>query len=82
MVTIRMIRMGKKNRPAYRVVVQDSRRKAGGKYLEALGHFRPLEKGENLTLDLKRIGFWRARGAGVSEAVKGLIKKAGKKPAA
>ena len=82
MVTIRMIRMGKKNRPVYRIVVQDSRRKAGGAYLEALGHYRPMEKGENLTLDLSRVEFWRARGAGVSTTVAKLVKLTGKKPAA
>jgi len=81
MVTIRMMRMGKKNRPVYRIVVQDSRRKAGGAYLEALGHYSPLEKGENLVLDVKRVEFWRARGAGISAAVAKLVKLTVAKPA-
>ena len=77
MVTIRLMRFGKKSRPLYRIVVQESRRSAAaGFYLESLGHYDPLNKGEALTVDLERAKIWQARGATTSPSVQTLLKKA------
>lgn len=77
MVTIRLMRVGKKNRPAYRIVVQETRRKTKGLYLEALGHYSPKGgAGAALRVDLDRVKIWQARGAALSTTVRSLLKRA------
>ncbi len=80
MVTIRLARGGAKNRPFYHVVVTDSRNSRDGRYIERLGFFNPLARGneERLRLDSERIEYWRSKGAQPSERVASLIKEAGK----
>lgn len=80
MVTIRLSRGGAKNRPFYHVVVTDSRNSRDGRYIERLGFFNPLARGneERLRLDSERIEYWRSKGAQPSERVASLIKEAGK----
>ncbi|WP_305906559.1 30S ribosomal protein S16 [Methylomarinum sp. Ch1-1] len=80
MVTIRLSRGGAKNRPFYHVVVTDSRNSRDGRYIERLGFFNPLARGneEKLRLDNERIAYWRSHGAQPSERVAKLIKNAAK----
>jgi small subunit ribosomal protein S16 len=83
MVTIRLMRTGKKSRPSYRIVAQESRRSvAAGSYLEALGHWNPREEGDALRVDLERVKVWRARGAAVTPSVRTLLRKAQARAAA
>ena len=77
-VKIRMKRVGAKNTPVYRIVVADSRSPRDGKFIEELGTYTPLKKGNNYTLDLERANYWVSKGAQPSETVASLIKKAGK----
>jgi small subunit ribosomal protein S16 len=78
MVTIRLTRGGAKNRPFYHVVVTDSRSGRDGRYIERLGFFNPVARGneERLRLDTARVDFWKARGAQPSDRVQRLIKDA------
>jgi small subunit ribosomal protein S16 len=80
MVTIRLSRGGAKNRPFYHVVVTDSRSSRDGKYIERLGFFNPIARGneERLRLDSERIEYWRSNGAQPSDRVAKLIKDAQK----
>ncbi|MCK9621156.1 MAG: 30S ribosomal protein S16 [Methylobacter sp.] len=80
MVTIRLSRGGAKNRPFYHVVVTDSRSGRDGRYIERLGFFNPLARGneEKLRLDSDRVDYWKANGAQASERVAKLIKDARK----
>jgi len=80
MVTIRLSRGGAKNRPFYHVVVTDSRNSRDGRYIERVGFFNPLARGneQRLRLDNERIEYWRSKGAQPSERVASLIKEAGK----
>ncbi len=77
MVTIRMSRGGAKKRPFYHVVVTDSRNRRDGRYIERLGFFNPVARGneETLRLDMERIDFWLSKGARRSERVAKLIKQ-------
>ena len=43
-VKIRLMRMGAKKRPTYRIVVTDSRARRDGEYLELVGTYNPIEK--------------------------------------
>ncbi|MFD2178626.1 30S ribosomal protein S16 [Veronia pacifica] len=80
MVTIRLARHGAKKRPFYQVVVADSRNARNGRFIEKIGFFNPLAKGqeETLRLDLDRVTHWVGQGASVSDRVAKLIKDAAK----
>ncbi|MEE8405537.1 MAG: 30S ribosomal protein S16, partial [Acidimicrobiia bacterium] len=41
-VRMRLMRMGKKKQPMYRVVVVDSRAPRDGRYIEQIGRYEPL----------------------------------------
>src|SRR5207253_6407440 len=75
-VKIRMKRIGAKNKPAFRIVVADSRSPRDGKCIEELGTYQPRQKGINLTLDLPRAQYWLSKGAQPSDTVASFIKKA------
>src|SRR5574341_955610 len=80
-VKIRMKRIGAKNKPAFRIVVADSRSPRDGKCLEELGTYLPQQKQNNFTLDLERAKYWVSKGAQPSETVASFIKKAAKSAA-
>ncbi len=81
MVTIRLARGGAKKRPFYHVVVADSRSKRDGRYIERVGFFNPVARGqeERLRLDSDRIEYWFGNGAKATDRVSSLLKEAAKK---
>ena len=81
-VRIRLKRVGAKNHPAFRIVVADGRSPRDGRFVEELGTYEPLKKGNNFTLDLERARYWVSKGAQPSETVASFIKKAGRAAAA
>ncbi len=77
-----MKRVGAKNSPVFRIVVADSRSPRDGKFIEELGTYQPLKKGNNVSMDLERAKFWLSKGAQPSDTVAIFIKKANKAAAA
>jgi small subunit ribosomal protein S16 len=77
-VKIRMKRVGAKNKPAFRIVVADSRSPRDGKFIEEVGTYQPRKKGDNFALDLERVKYWLSKGAQPSDTVASFIKKASK----
>ena len=77
-VKIRMKRVGTKNAPVFRIVVADGRSTRDGKFIEEIGTYQPLKKGDNYSLNLDRAKYWVSKGAQPSETVASIIKKAGK----
>ena len=77
MVTIRLARGGSKKRPFYHIHVTDSRRPRDGKYIERIGFFNAVARGqeERLRVDFDRVDHWIKLGAGVSDRVSQLIKE-------
>jgi small subunit ribosomal protein S16 len=73
-----MKRVGAKNTPVFRIVVADARSPRDGKFIEELGTYHPLKKGDNFSLDLERAKYWLSKGAQPTETVASFIKKAGK----
>ena len=49
-----MKRVGAKNNPVFRIVVADGRSPRDGKFIEELGTYQPLKKGDNVTFDVER----------------------------
>ena len=80
MVTIRLARGGAKKRPFYNIVVADSRNARDGRFIERVGFFNPVARGqeEALRLDLDRVEHWVSNGAATSDRVAKLIKDARK----
>lgn len=71
-VRIRLMRMGAKQQPTYRIVVADLRGPRDGKFIERVGLYNPLlpkEGGKRVTLNEERVRFWLARGALPSDRV-------------
>jgi len=78
MVTIRLARGGAKKKPFYHITVTDSRNARDGRFIERVGFFNPVARGneERLRIDLDRVSYWSGQGAQPSERVAELIKQA------
>ena len=72
-VKIRLSKIGKTNRPYWRVVAMDTRKKRDGAYLDNLGTYDPITH-EIIKIDLEGIKGWVAKGAQCSPTVKKIIK--------
>jgi small subunit ribosomal protein S16 len=80
MVTIRLARGGSKKRPFFHLTVTDSRSSRDGRYLERVGFFNPVARGqeESLRIEMDRIDHWVSQGAQLSDRVAKLVKGAKK----
>jgi len=72
-VTIRLRRTGATKRPAYRVVVADSRSPRDGRFIEILGHYNPLAKPPTVSIDRAKAEAWIKKGAQPSNTVRKLL---------
>jgi small subunit ribosomal protein S16 len=80
LLAIRLMRMGAKKRPSYRVVVKEKLSKRDGAYLENLGTYNPIGKeGAEVNLNNERVQYWLSRGAQPTNTVRRLIKQSTKK---
>ncbi|MFA7000076.1 MAG: 30S ribosomal protein S16 [Candidatus Paceibacterota bacterium] len=72
MLKIRLQRIGRKNDPAFRVLLTDSKNSAkSGKFKEILGSYN-LKKGEVL-FKADRIAYWMSHGAQASDTVHNFL---------
>jgi small subunit ribosomal protein S16 len=76
-VKIRLMRMGAKKAPLYRVVVADSRSPRDGRFLENLGTYQPRNEPSLVEIDTEKAAAWLAKGAQPTEAVARLLTIAG-----
>jgi small subunit ribosomal protein S16 len=77
-VTIRLTRAGKRNRPFYRVIAIDHRARRDGRPLEMLGTYDPVSRPSVIRLESERIEAWQKNGAQLSPAVRSLVRRARK----
>ena len=82
MLSIRLTRKGKRNRPYYRIVVADSRRARDGRFIEVLGHYDPVRKPVVVEIDVDKVEEWVSKGANLSDTVRSLLKKTKQREAA
>ncbi len=73
MLTLRLRRMGARNRPYYRIVVSDSRLTARAKVLEELGSYDPVAGPESFSVNRERANYWIGRGASASTTIRSLL---------
>ena len=77
MVVIRLSRGGVKKRPFYKIVVTDSRKRRDSAFVERIGYFNPIARGQEQRLFVQhdRVEYWRKQGVQMSERVRSLIKQ-------
>lgn len=75
--TIRLTRMGRKQRPFYRLIVTDSRNRRDGAYLANLGYYNPFAEPLEVKLHEQEIIAWLRKGATVSETARSLMRREG-----
>jgi small subunit ribosomal protein S16 len=73
--------MGSNRKPAYRVVVADSRSPRDGRFIEILGHYNPLTNPPTVEIDRVKAEDWIRKGAQPSNTVKRLMEVVAKRPA-
>ena len=73
-VKIRLKRGGKRNAPAYRIVVTDVRSSRDGRFIEEVGYYNPITKQEKV--DLERVDYWLSVGAQATGTVANIVKRA------
>jgi small subunit ribosomal protein S16 len=69
--------MGRKKVPEYRIVVAEQKAARDGRFIEAIGHYRPREQPAVIVVDAARARAWMAKGATPTVTVRSLLKKAG-----
>ena len=72
-VRLRLMRMGKKKQPAYRVVAADSRKARNGRFIEIVGTYNPRQEPSLIEIDNERALHWLRHGAQPSERVQKLL---------
>ena len=82
LLAIRLMRMGAKKRPSYRIVVKEKLSKRDGAYLESIGTYNPIGKDGEIKLNAARAQYWIERGAQPTDTVRRLIKANAKAQAA
>ena len=77
MVKIRLMRVGKRKQPSYRVVVADARSPRDGRIIEAIGNYQPRLEPSGVTIDNERALYWLRNGAQASDSVRQLLRISG-----
>ena len=76
-VKLRLMRMGKKKQPTYRVVAADSRSPRDGRFIEVLGFYNPRSEPSVIEIDNEKALGWLKNGAKPTERVEKLLKVSG-----
>lgn len=72
-VKIRLMRVGKKKQPTYRVVIADSRSPRDGRYIEIIGQYEPRKDPSVFAIDNDKALGWLRKGAQPTEQVHKLL---------
>ncbi len=76
-VKIRLMRLGSKKRPFYRIVVANSTSKRGGRTIDQIGYYDPLTEPATVTVDADRAVLWLQRGAQPTDTTTKLLEREG-----
>lgn len=76
-VKIRLMRLGKKKQPVYRVVVIDGRKPRDGSYIESLGRYDARQEPSLIEIDNDKAVDWLSKGAQPTETAKKLLEVSG-----
>ncbi len=73
-VKLRLMRMGKKKQPTYRIVAADSRSPRDGRFIEIVGTYDPRAEPSVIKVDNERAVHWLRHGAQPTERVQKLLR--------
>lgn len=75
MVVIRLSRTGAKKSPFYHIIATDKRSKRDGRFIERLGYYNPVARGNDkkLVAQRDRLDYWLSNGAQMSDRVQYLV---------
>ena len=76
-VKLRLMRMGAKKKPFYRIVAADSRSPRDGRFIEVIGTYNPLVSPAETKVDEELAIKWLKNGATPTDTVRSLFSKAG-----
>jgi len=76
-VKLRLMRMGKKKQPTYRVVAADARSPRDGRFIEIVGTYEPRREPSVVKIDNEKAVKWLRDGAQPTETVEKLLKISG-----
>ncbi len=76
-VKLRLMRIGKKKQPQYRIVVMDERAPRDGRYIEQIGRYDPRQQPSLVEVDNDRAADWLSKGAQPTETVEKLLNVSG-----
>jgi len=76
-VKIRLMRMGKKKQPTYRIVAADGRSPRDGRFIEILGTYEPRLEPSGIKVDNDKVVKWLSQGAQPTETVEKILKISG-----
>ena len=76
-VKLRLMRMGKKKQPTYRVVAADGRSPRDGRFIEAIGTYEPRAEPSVVKVDNDKAVAWLRKGAQPTEPVAKLLRISG-----
>ncbi len=76
-VKLRLMRMGKKKQPTYRVVAADERSPRDGRFIETIGTYEPRMEPSRVNVDNEKAVAWLRKGAQPTEPVQKLLKISG-----
>ena len=76
-VKLRLMRMGKKKQPTYRVVAADSRSPRDGRFIEIIGTYEPRSEPSVVKIDNDKAVGWLSKGAQPTETVQKLLRISG-----
>ena len=76
-VRLRLMRMGKKKQPTYRIVAADARSPRDGRFIEIVGTYEPRNEPSMVTIDNEKAVKWLQNGAQPTERVEKLLKISG-----
>ena len=76
-VRLRLMRMGKKKQPTYRVVAADQRSPRDGRFIEIVGTYNPRREPSEIKIDNAKAVGWLRQGAQPSERVRKLLQISG-----
>jgi small subunit ribosomal protein S16 len=74
---IKLMRLGKKRAPYYRIVIADARTKRDGRAIETIGKYHPKEDPSFMEVDAERASYWLGVGAQPTDPVRAILRVTG-----
>ena len=76
-VKLRLMRVGKKKQPTYRIVAADSRSPRDGRFIEIVGTYAPRSDPSEINVKNDKALAWLSKGAQPTETVRKLLQISG-----